>query len=153
MLENLDRENLIRLLEKLGSEDDAEVTAAARELHNQVKVAGVSWDEFIAAAEDEDEYEYDDESDGDCEDDEDDDELDDDAPLSANDDTEDDDDLPPLTDEEKKEATSLIDKILDRNVGADTREEMEDYKTDIAEGEFEQMDLKYLRAMNERLSK
>ena len=130
------------------------MTAAARELHNKVKVAGVSWDEFIATAEDE--YDDDEEDEGDYDDDVDTDEvLDDDEPLPADDDTddEDEDDSPPLSEEEKKEATSLIDKILDRKVGAATREEMQEYKTDIAEGEFEQMDLKYLRAMNDRLSK
>ncbi|MDA0239051.1 MAG: hypothetical protein O3A84_03355 [Proteobacteria bacterium] len=148
MLEDLDRDRLIGLLEKLNGEDDAEVAAAARELHAHVTGAGVNWDEFIAYAEEDDE-----EDDYVDDDDADDDETTE-AELSASrvDLSDDDSDLSPLTEEEKAEALGLIDKLMD-NVSADTREELKDYKTDIAEGEFEQMDLKYLRAMQERLGK
>ena len=151
MLEDLDRDRLIGLLEKLNGEDDAEVAAAARELHAHVTGASVDWDEFIAYAEDdEDEDDY---ADDDDTDDTDDDEMTE-AELSASgvDPSDNVADLSPLSEEEKAEALGLIDKLMD-NVSADTREELKDYKTDIAEGEFEQMDLKYLRAMQERLGK
>ena len=47
MLANLDRERSVELLGKLGSETDEDVLSAARDLHAQVTVAQVSWDELL----------------------------------------------------------------------------------------------------------
>jgi hypothetical protein len=38
-------------------------------------------------------------------------------------------------------------------ISEDLREELESYKTDIAEGEFEEADRRYIRAVHKRLSK
>lgn len=146
MLEDLDRDQLIGLLEKMNGEDDSEVAAAARELHTHVTGAGVSWEEFIAYAEDD--YEDDD----DLSDDDDDEMTEAELSDSGVDPSDEDADETPVNDDEKAEALSIIDKLMD-DVSRDTREELKEYKTDIEEGEFEQMDLKYLRAMRDRLTK
>ena len=160
MLANLDRAQFIELLRKLGEEEDEAVLTAARVIHAKMTVAGVDWDDLLVPEhpdepeEDEEDYEDDagldddeDEQDGDLDDD-DGDEQDDDL----DDDDEDDEDERALTDEEKAEALSLITRLLDKGVSADTKEELEEYKQDIDEGEFEDMDLRYLRALHKRLA-
>ena len=47
MLANLDRDKFIELLGKLGEEKDEEVLSAARDLHAQVTVAQLSWDDLL----------------------------------------------------------------------------------------------------------
>ena len=58
-----------------------------------------------------------------------------------------------LTDEEKSEALSLIDKITALEISKGTKEELKEYKQDIDDGEFAHMDLRYLRALHNRLAK
>ena len=53
MSDGLDRDELISLLETLGSENDEEALAAARVLHGKVSAAGVTWDELLAVPSDE----------------------------------------------------------------------------------------------------
>lgn len=149
MLVNLNRETFIQLLEKLRSDDDDEILTAARDINAQMTVAELNWDDLLMpeggppeAAElekaEEDEYEDEDESDMDTES----------LPESA----EIDDGLSdPLREEDEAEALSIIENILALEISDTTREEMEDYKQDITEGEFEQMDLRYLRALHTRL--
>ena len=49
---------------------------------------------------------------------------------------------------------ALIDKLLAKtNISADLREELKGYKTDIAEGEFDARDRRYVSAIFKRLSK
>lgn len=97
MSDGLDRAEIIELLERLGTEDDAEALAAARTLHARISSAGVPWDMLLVpdgppedayeeeeeeeyeeeSYDEEDEEEYDDEEDeGDDEDEEEDDEPD-----------------------------------------------------------------------------
>jgi len=158
MLANLDRDKFIELLNKLGEEKDEDVISAARDLHAQVTVAELSWDDLLVPDQvDEPEEEDDDEPvGGDYSD------LEDDPEDLAADEEEDgdddgglfnDEDEKPLSDEEKKEALGLIDKIGAMDVSKDTREELKEYKQDIDDGDFAQMDLRYLRALNQRLSK
>ena len=47
MLANLDRHKFIELLGKLGSEKDEDALSAARDLHAQVTVAQLSWDDLL----------------------------------------------------------------------------------------------------------
>ena len=117
---NLERQKFIDLLNKLGDPNDDEVIAAARDLHAQVVVSGLTWDDLLFPDEDEDEEE---------------------------------EEEPPLSEEEEKEALSLINQISELGVSAETKEELEEYKIDIKEGEFEKMDLKYLQALHKRLAK
>ncbi len=157
MLANLDRAQFIELLRTLGEEEDEAVLTAARDIHAKMTVAGVDWDDLLVPEhpdepeEDDEDYEedYEDDAGFDDEDDDDGDEQDDD--LDDDDDDEDDEEERALTDEEKAEALSLITRLLDKGVSADTKEELEEYKQDIDEGEFAAMDLRYLRALHKRL--
>jgi hypothetical protein len=143
MFANLDRQEFIRLLEKLGSDNEAEALSAARDLHAKVTVAGVSWDSLLAPDDEEDPGEEA-------------------AAYGANDDdgagdeqvlTAPDADLGELSEADKAEALSLIEQIAGMKVSAQTKGELEDYKRDIAAGEFLQSDLRYLRALQRRLQK
>lgn len=169
MLANLDRDQFLTLLKQLGEEEDEAVLAAARDLHAQITVAGLDWDDLLVpeAVDEPEEYDdddleddegedetaaYDDDADDDLEDD-DLDEDDDDAGEDDDDDRDEDEDERALTDEEKAEATSLIEKLLEKGVSASTKEELEEYKIDLADGDFVAMDLRYLRALHQRLTK
>jgi len=51
------------------------------------------------------------------------------------------------------ESLALIEKLLARPAASEAfRREMEDYKSDIAEGAFTDADRKYLHALHKRLS-
>ncbi len=53
-----------------------------------------------------------------------------------------------------KESLALIARLLAKSdISKDMRQELQGYKEDIAEGEFEDMDRKYLRALHARLTK
>lgn len=127
MSDSLDRGEVLRLLDRLGSDQDEVVLEAARELHAQVMTAGIDWDELLApdrAAET----------------------ADDGGPVAASTDDE-------SVGDEDGRTLALIDKLLagsDRS--AALREELEEYKTDIANGEFEARDHAYVRALYARLT-
>lgn len=79
MSDGLDRAEIIELLERLGTEDDAEALAAARTLHARISSAGVPWDMLLVPdgppedayeEEEEEEEEYEEESYDDEEDEE-----------------------------------------------------------------------------------
>ena len=78
---------------------------------------------------------------------------DDDEDYEDDDNLFDQDDEKDLTDGEKSEALSLIDKISALEISKGTKEELKEYKQDIDDGEFAQMDLRYLRALHNRLAK
>lgn len=144
MTDGLDRAELISLLETLGSENDEEVLAAARVLDTKVAAAGTSWSVLLASGiglEDEDEYDDEDEDEAPEEDD------DAEEPGGAG------SGLPADAAAKNAETLALIDKLLSRGGHSnDLRRELEDYKTDIAEGEFTDRDHKYVRALYKRLS-
>ena len=134
---DLNREDILALLNKLGSADDAEVLGTARELNRQVKAAGVSWDALLASDTDDD----------------DDDVIaysgsDDDTVLVAPN-----ADHGGLNDADKAEARALIDAIGALKVSDTTRDELADYAADLLENRMEQMDLRYLRALKKRLDR
>ena len=141
MLANLDRQKFIDLLDKLGDQSDDEALTAARDLHAQLVVSGLTWDDLLLPEEPDLESEEPD--------------LESEEPdLEAEEpdlETEVGEFL--LSEEEIKEALALISQITEFGVSKETREELEDYKTDINDGEFEQMDLSYLRALHKRLAK
>ncbi len=142
MAEPLERETVVALLEKLGGADDAEVLAAARELHSHIEAADLSWDELIVPEDAED-----------IEDDDEDalDEAEEFLPEAG--DTEE-EHSPEQRQVADAESLALIDKLL---AGAaqskELREELKGYKEDIAEGEFTAADRRYLRALAARLKK
>ena len=131
MSEELDRDNLIGLLEKLGSEGDEDVLSAARAISVQVSESGQSWDELLAEPELQDE-EWDAAE-----------EVDEDDSTSSEESAAGD-----------REGLSLIAKLLSKpGLYEGTRQELEDYKEDIAAGEFTGADRKYLRVLHKRVAK
>jgi len=145
---DLNREDILALLDKLGSADDAEVLGTARELNRQVKAAGVSWDALLAPE-------------GGADDEDDDNGGDDDGDAAvaagvAGDDTvlvAPNADHGALSDAEKAEARTLIDAIGGLKISDATRDELADYAADLLENRMEQMDLRYLRALKKRLDR
>ena len=138
MRTKLERDDFIALLEKLNSEDEADVLAAARDINAKMTVAGVTWDDLLMSQGDastESDYSDDDEDEGEAE--------------QSNDD---DSDLNPLSAEEKAEALSLIAAIRGLEISDATKSELKEYEDDLEHGEFEQMDLRYLKALKTRLS-
>ncbi len=133
MAGRLDREELISLLETLGSDNDEEALAAARVLDTKVKAAGSAWEDLLSpglgaeAAESGAAYDL-----GDL------------GNL---------DDLPADAAAKNAESLALIEKLLAKPDNSDEfRQELEDYKADIAAGEFTDGDHRYLRALCKRLS-
>ncbi len=162
MAGDLDRDGIIRLLESLGSERDEDVVEAAREVHARVTAAGVTWDALLAPdapAEDEapDAAAADEAPGGTA------DEADEDAAEREEADGEDAQfeeadgkDAAPAAARNRgnKESLALIARLLAKSdISKDMREELQGYKEDIAEGEFEDIDRKYLRALHARLTK
>ncbi len=120
-----DRDGFIRLLERLGSPDEAELVAAARELDRRVAAAGLDWDELILGAPS----------------------ADPEGVASAEGEP-----LPPETDIDALGDDALIDRILrEYPVSETTRADLVDFKTDIAAGEFSASDRRYLRSLYTRL--
>ena len=173
MAGDLDRDGIIGLLESLGSERDEDVVEAAREIHAQVTAAGVTWDALLAP-----DAAADDEAPGGTVEEEDEDvagrveesedaagrvEESEDAAEPAEADGEDarfaeadDEDAAPAPAQGSgnKESLALIAGLLAKSdISKDMRQELQGYKEDIAEGEFEDMDRKYLRALHARLTK
>lgn len=139
MFANLNRDDFIALLNRLGSPIDADALAAARDLHARVTVAGVSWNELLVPQRPGDEIEKDVDA----------------IDLPA--DVEDvvlvapEADRSALSDADKDEAKALIDALGALELSEATRDELKDYADDLAAGTLEQMDLRYLRALKKRL--
>ena len=135
MTEALNRDDVIRLLNGLGSERDEDVLEAARQVHARVAAAGATWEELLVPVATADEAEN---------------------AEPAEDEDLVDASVEPPADKAAGDAESLrlIDSLLAKtDISPDLREELEGYKSDIAEGEFGEGDRRYLRAMSERLSK
>mgnify|MGYP004299334965 CR=1 FL=1 len=153
MLANLDRDKFIELLGKLGEEKDEEVLSAARDLHAQVTVAQLSWDDLLVPDQIDEIVEQGDENNDEPTDKADPHEVENVTNGKKGSDISDEENEKTLTEDEKSEALSLIEKILSMEVSKDTKDEVEEYKQDIEDGDFVQMDLRYLRAFHKRLSK
>ena len=129
---NLDRTGMIDLLSRLGAESDETVLAAARELSRQVGESGRTWDDLLRAnldatddADAEPEPEPTEASSA----------IEDDAPVGG-----------------KAEVARLIDRLLARKTISSTlRDDLTEMKASIADGTFDDMDAKYVRALAKRL--
>lgn len=180
MTEPLDRDDVIALLNTLGSEQDEEVLEAARQVHARIKAAGISWDVLLVPDADPDaDAEADPDAEADApdlpdepeevEDDGDDEAVEDLAPDDEDEDEdlapEDEDvgedlapeDEAPKTSVEKDKANratlALIEALLARaDNSEDFRAELEDYKSDIDAGEFAPSDHRYIQALHKRLT-
>lgn len=129
----VDRETFIALLEKLRSDDDAEIVAAAREISRHMDEGDVDWEDLLrkeGGSNDDDEIESDYEYDYD--------------------DDDDDDDAGAI---EGFEATrSLITHIIEAyDISEATREDLDDYLTDLDDGDFTKSDKRYVEALHARL--
>ena len=147
MSEPLERNQVIELLDKLGSEQDEDVLAAARMLHSQIIESGMGWEDLLVGDEPEGEEETQDDSLPDEDDEDDEDDQDDDiAEDTVEPDTR-------FTGEETQ-TLSLIEKLLARDgISSELREELEEYKTDISGGEFQSSDHRYVHSLYARLAK
>ena len=143
MSDTLERDNVIDLLERLGSEQDEEVLAAARALHSQITRAGMGWRDLLVGAEGTAPSAPDIDDNTDNEDDTGDTDNEDDTPEPAVN----------FTRDESK-TSALIDKLLAREGNSEAfREELEEYKSDLANGDFEPSDHRYIQAVHARVSK
>ncbi len=150
MTEPIPREDMIELLNRLGADRDGDVLEAAREVHARITAADMIWDELLVP----DQADDDDDSDDDDDDDDESDDSDDSDAIESSDPDEETNEPAGAADARNAETLALIDKLLAmRGISADLREELKDYKTDIAEGEFETRDHRYIRAVHARLSK
>ena len=138
MLANLDRKKFLELLNTLGDDDREKVLAAAQDLHAQVVVAGISWEDLLVPDSEQNKPDTANEMDNE------------ETPSAIDNDP----DNKELSDEEREEALVLIKKISELNVSSETIKDMEDYKIEIEDedGIFETMDLGYLRSLYNRLS-
>ena len=135
MQTDLERDDFLVLLEKLRSEEDGVILTTVNDINAKMSDAGVSWDDLLIS---QDDIQVEDGKDA----------------TDQEGETENDsgDTFEPLNDEEKREAESLIGAIRGMKVSTATKKELDEYVEDIKEGEFELMDLRYLRALKERLS-
>ncbi len=130
MAEPLNRDQVIELLDNLGRERDEDVLAAAREVHVRISEAGVSWRDLLLPATGADQS----------------------SDIDPGEDTGDTDPVPQT--KTNADALTLIEALLAKpGISADLRQELADYKTDIAEGGFSDGDLNYLRALSKRIAR
>ena len=135
MKTDLERDEFLVLLEKLRSEDDSIILATVGDINSKMMVAEVSWDDLLIS---QDDIQVDNDVDAEVQ--------------NTNNDNDSDGTFEPLNDEEKREAEDLIGAIRNMKVSGSTKKELDEYASDIKEGEFELMDLRYLRALKARLS-
>jgi hypothetical protein len=119
-----DRAALIELLDRLGSSDDATVLAAARALHRKAAESGLSWDELLRL--DQDDHE---------------------TAADASDESQE----APHVSPDAAETARLIDRLLRKGVSDTLREDLTDMKRQLADGDLDQEDRRYLRALAKRL--
>jgi len=144
MREPLERNQVIELLDKLGSEQDEDVLAAARMLHGQIIESGMGWEDLLVGDEPAGGEETQDDTFPD--EDNEDDQYDDIAEDTVEPDT-------TFTGDETR-TLSLIEKLLARDgISSELRKELEEYKMDISGGEFQSGDHRYVHALYARLTK
>ena len=159
MSEPLDRNQIIELLNDLGKEQDEDVLSAARSLNSRITNSGLSWDDLLVADQSEVEEETQDR------------EIVDSVELLNNemnkgsevpdDSTEqiEESSQPEPSDTaeinvDETQTLSLIEELLaaDR-FSSDLHEELEEYKSEIADGTFNPRDHQYIHHLYARLTK
>ena len=141
MTEPLNREEVIDLLQKLGSEQDSEVLESARRVHARVTGAGLSWEELLVGDEPAPEIAPEPEAEHEAEHEEEPAEESESEPEAepAHDTGYDDekDETPAEMAEKNAASLALIDKLLAKSDISDSfREELDEYKKDIAAGDL-----------------
>jgi len=140
-MSEIDRDTFLESLERLLSENDEEVLAAARTIKAQMVEAGVSWDMLLVQApgdEDEDDHytsfvsDEEDEAEGDAV-----------SPAGPS----------ATATRAPGDDLAMIEELLSKaEISEQTREDLADYKADIAEGEFTEADHRYLLALYQRVT-
>ena len=166
MSEPLERDDVIELLNALGSAQDEDALSAARALHLKITQARLSWDDLLEADNSENneleerEELFDEElEDEELEDEELEDEELEDGELEDEDGVEDNTSKQSqssahVNSVDDAETLTLIEKLLARKGNSvDLQEELEGYKLDIANGDFEISDHSYIKALYARLMK
>jgi hypothetical protein len=129
MANSLNREELIQLLSTLGAENDEVVLSAAREIDSKINEAGTNWDDLLLPEPDTESSHA----------------VSDEPESSSGPKT------PPPDDQE---SLRLIESLLAKSdLSEDMREELEMYRDDINEGDFTDMDRKYVQSLHDRLAK
>ena len=153
MIDDFDRDGLIALLQQLNSDEDERVLAAARALRGGMRASGKSWDDLLRGSNDEPSRSRDiedgakDSVENDVEDDVDDD-VDDDETEEIEISTS------PSESMSDEDALKIIERMIKKlKVSVMMREELEGYKEDIADGEFDANDRHYLQSLYDRISK
>jgi hypothetical protein len=121
---SLDRAALIDLLDRLGSSDDATVLEAARALHRKAAESGLSWDDLLRLDQPDEDAAADERGEGQA------------APVASPD---------------AAETVRLIDRLLRKGVSDNLREDLLEMKRQLGDGELDQEDRRYLRALAQRL--
>ena len=146
MTEPLERDTVIALLKRLGSDQDEDVLVAARQVHAQITAAGMTWEDLLVpdvTADEGDDAEFQDTEDETPE-----------PPAETPEPPAETPEPPAETAGKAADSLALIDELLAKpGISEDLREELKSYKTDIAGGEFEEADRRYVRAVHARLSK
>ena len=137
MQTDLNRDEFLELLEKLSSTKKSDVLSIVEEINNKMSNAGVTWDQLLISSQAEEEEEVD--------------EPDDDEVSNIEDVEE--SKSQPISKTEITEVKKLIQAIDAISKSDATKQELREYEEDLKEGDFEQMDLQYLRALKDRLSK
>ena len=137
MQTDLNRDEFLELLEKLSSTKKSDVLSIVEEINNKMSNAGVTWDQLLISSQAEEEEEVE--------------ESDDDEVINIEDVEE--SKSQPISKTEITEVKKLIQAINAISKSEATKQELREYEEDLKEGDFEQMDLQYLRALKDRLSK
>ena len=137
MQTDLNRDEFLELLEKLSSTKKSDVLSIVEEINNKMSNAGVTWDQLLISSQAEEEEEVE--------------ESDDDEVINIEDVEE--SKSQPISKTEITEVKKLIQAIDAISKSDATKQELREYEEDLKEGDFEQMDLLYLRALKDRLSK
>ncbi len=155
MTEDMDRDVFMKICDRMMVDDDAEALGAAREIRAKLIAAGLTWDDILAPPDGAPEVE-----------DEEDEEEDVVAATNKIDDAieEDDEEVEEIVEDSvdavdakdepgaNSEALATIKRLLERSdISASLREELEEYKVDIDDGEFDAGDRKYIEALAGRL--
>jgi hypothetical protein len=137
---DLDRGEIIGMLERLGAAEDQEVLTAARSLHARVSEAGVKWDDLLRGpASDGDDAEDEVEEAEEAEEAE---EIKESPPVAA----------APLPNE-KAEDAKIIDQILARKgLSKEMRQSLAELKRGLGDGSTDAADRRYIRALAKRLN-
>ena len=151
MSEPLERDDVIELLNALGSAQDEDALSAARALHLKITQARMSWDDLLVAdnSENNEIEEREELFDEELEDEE----LEDEDGVEDNT-SKQSQSSAHVNSVDDAETLTLIEKLLARKGNSvDLREELEGYKLDIANGDFEFNDHSYIKALYARLMK